>query len=222
MRDAARSHGVQMIERPWGITAFSSASVQAPPDLARLRFRVSRLQQTPAEAFAVTSEAVGEVRRVIREHGVPDGSVQRSQLSLATAWSYGNERKFIGHQCQASFVVESRDLDGVQQLLVDVVAAGANEIQGVGFDVIDKPALRAEARREAVAAARRKAQLYAEAAGVRLGAVVHIDDVDPDKLSEGAYRSHSAARSEASAEDLAPGHVVVSAAVILGFAIAHD
>jgi uncharacterized protein YggE len=222
MRDAARSHAVQMIERPWGITAFSTASVQAPPDLARLRFQVSRLQQTPAQAFAVTSEAVGEVRRAIRERGVPDGSVQRSQLSLASAWNYGNERKFLGYQCQASFVVESRELDGVQQLLVDVVAAGANEIQGVSFDVADKPALRAEARKGAVAAARRKAQLYADAAGVRLGAVLHIDDVDPDKLGEGAHRSHSSARSEASAEDLAPGHVVVSAAVILGFAIAHD
>jgi hypothetical protein len=51
---------------------------------------------------------------------------------------------------------------------------------------------------------------------------LHIDDVDPDKLGEGAYRSHSSTRSESSGEDLAPGHVVVSAAVILGFAIAHD
>jgi uncharacterized protein YggE len=211
-----------MIERPWGITAFSSASVQAPPDLARLRFRVSRVQQTPAQSFAAASEAVSEVRRALREHRVPDGSVQRSQLTLASAWSYGNERKFLGYQCQASFVVESRELDGVQQLLVDVVAAGANEIQGMSFDVIDKPALRAEARKEAVAAARRKAQLYADAAGVRLGVVLHIDDVDPEKLGEGAYRSHSSARSESSGEDLAPGHVVVSAAVILGFAIAHD
>lgn len=211
-----------MIERPWGITAFSSASVQAPPDLARLRFRVSRVQQTPAESFAVTSDAVGEVRRVLREHGVPDGSVRRSQLKLTSAWNYGNERKFIGYQCQASFVVESRDLDGVQQLLVDAVAAGANEIDGMTFDVLDKPALRAEARREAVAAARRKAQLYAEAAGVRLGAVLHIDDVDPEQLEEGSYRSHSSAYSESSEEDLAPGQVVVSAAVILGFAIARD
>jgi uncharacterized protein len=201
-----------MIERPWGITAFSSASVQAPPDLARLRFRVSRLQQTPAESFAMTSEAVGEVRRVLREHRVPDGSVQKSQLTLASSWSNGIDRKFLGYQCQASFVVESRELDGVQQLLVDVVAAGANEIQGMSFDVIDKPALRA----------RRKAQLYADAAGVRLGALLHIDDVDPEKLGEGGYRSHSSALSESSAENLAPGHVVVSAAVILGFAIAHD
>ena len=213
---------MQMIERPWGITAFSTASVQAPPDLARLRFKVSRLEQIPARAFEVTSQAVGEVRRVVREHGVPDGSVRRSQLSLANEWSYGNERKFLGYQCQASFVVESRELDGVQQLLVDVVAAGANELHSVSFDVIDKPSLRAEARREAVAAARRKAQLYAEAAGVKLGAVLHIDDVDPDTLGEEAYRSRSSARSEAAAQDFVPGQVVVSAAVILGFAIAHD
>jgi len=58
--------------------------------------------------------------------------------------------------------------------------------------------------------------------GVRLGAVLHIEDVDPDKLGEGAYRSHSTAHSEAFTDALAPGHVVVSAAVILGFAIAHD
>lgn len=183
---------------------------------------MSRLQQTPAESFTATSGAVGEVRRALREHGVPDGSVQRSQLTLSSAYSYGTDRKFLGYQCTVTFVVETRELDGVQQLLVDVVAAGANEIQRMSFDVIDKPGLRAEARKEAVAAARRKAQLYADAAGVRLGAVLHIDDVDPEKLGEGGYRSHSSAAGGSSAEDLAPGHVVVSAAVILGFAIAHD
>lgn len=180
-----------------------------------------RLQQTPAKAFASATEAVTAVRRAIREHGVPDASVQRSQLSLKSHWSYGNERKFLGYQCQASFSVESRDLDDVQQLLVDIVDAGTNEIESVDFDVIDMPGLRAEARRAAVAAARRKAELYAEAAGVRLGAIMHIEDENPEDV-RGLYRSHSAARMEASEEDLAPGHVVVTAAVTLGFAIAHD
>lgn len=212
---------MQMINRPWGITVYSTASVQAAPDLVRLRFHVARLEQAPAQAFAAATEAVGAVRRAIRAHGVPDGDVQRSRLSLKSHWSYGNERKFLGYQCQASFSVESRDLDDVQQLLVDIVAAGTNEIEGVDFDVIDKPGLRAEARRAAVAAARRKAELYAGEAGVRLGAIVHIEDEDPEQV-RGPYRSHSSARAESSEEDLAPGHVVVSAAVTLGFAIAHD
>ena len=124
----------------------------------------------------------------------------------------------LGYERQAAFAIETRDLDGTERLLVDLVAAGANEIEGVEFDVVAKRELRADARRDAVAAARSKAELYAGAAGVRLGAVLHIEDVNPDQL--GWERGHAAA-PEASAESLAPGHVVVSAAVIVGYAIAH-
>ena len=50
---------------------------------------------------------------------------------------------------------------------------------------------------------------------------MHIDDVDPESAGLQQYRGH-AMGGPASAQDLAPGHVVVSAAVILGFAIIHD
>ena len=49
---------MQMIERPWGIAVFSTASVKAAPDLVRLRFRVARLEQTPAEAFGVATSTL--------------------------------------------------------------------------------------------------------------------------------------------------------------------
>jgi uncharacterized protein YggE len=138
-------------------------------------------------------------------------------------WAYANgTRTFVGYQCQAAFAVESTDLDSVQPLLVDLVASGANEIEGVDFDVLAKRELRAEARRKAVSAARAKAELYAEAAGVRLGAVVHIEDVDPDQVGFERYRSHGSVPGTASDQDLAPGHVVVSAAVTIGFALARD
>jgi uncharacterized protein YggE len=147
--------------------------------------------------------------------------VERSRLGLKSTWSYtGSRREFLGYECTAAFAVQSGDLDDVQRLLVDLVGAGANEIEGIDFDVAGKPAMRAEARRKAVSAAREKAALYAEAAEVRLGPVVHIDDVDPESTRAERYRGHGAG-DEASAEDLAPGHVVVSAAVIVGFSITH-
>lgn len=209
----------QMVERPWGVTVYGAADVKARPDLVRARFKVSRTEQTPSESFAAASKAITAVRQALRDHDVPDAAVERSRLDLQSSHTYGTPREFLGYQCEASFVVETRDLDDVQSLLVDLVAAGANEIGGVVFDVTTKAELRAQARREAVAAARRKAELYAEAAGVRLGGVVHIEDVDPEKMS-GGYRGHGSG-GEASAGDLAPGHVVVSAAVILGFSINH-
>jgi uncharacterized protein YggE len=141
-------------------------------------------------------------------------------LDLKTATEYvDGTRKSVGYQCRAAFAVESGALDDVAALLVDVVA-GATEIEGVDFDVIAKHELRAEARRKAVAAARAKADLYAEAAGVRVGVVVHVEDVDPEQPGASRYRSHADAAT--TAQDLAPGHVVVSAAVILGYAVARD
>jgi uncharacterized protein len=212
---------MQMIERPWGVAAYGAASVKAAPDLVRVRFKVVRLEHTPSRSFAQATDAVSAVREALRRHGLPDRAVENSRLGLKSLRSYGADRKFLGYQCQASFSVESTNLDDVQQLLIDLVAAGANEIDGVDFDVTRKPELRAEARRQAVDAARNKAGLYAEAAGARLGPVVHIDDVDPDSAGAERYRGHAAV-TEHSAEDLAPGHVVVSAAVILGFSITHD
>jgi uncharacterized protein YggE len=213
---------MQMVERPWGVVVYGAASVKAVPDLVRVRFKVIRLEKTPAESFAQASHSVHAVREVLRGHGIPDGGVERSRLGLESKWSYtGNRREFLGYECTAAFSVQSADLDDVQQLLVDLVAAGANEIEGVDFDVADKPAMRAEARRRAVSAARDKAALYAEAAEVRLGPTLHIDDVDPETTRAERFRGHGFDGDEASAEDLAPGHVVVTAAVIVGFSITH-
>jgi uncharacterized protein YggE len=130
-------------------------------------------------------------------------------------------RKFIGYQCQAAFAVEFTTMEDVEPLLVKIVAAGANEIDGVDFDVLAKRELRAQARRQAVAAARAKADLYAEAAAVRLAAVLHVEDVDPERPGSSGYRSHAEVVA-LTAQDLAPGHIVVSAAVIVGYAIARD
>jgi uncharacterized protein YggE len=213
---------MQMVERPWGITAFGAASVKAVPDLVRIRFKILRVEQAPADAFEAVRGSVRAVRAALREHGIEDAAIEGSRLNLKTATEFvDGSSKFVGYQCQAAFAVDSGALDDVEPLLVDVVAAGANEIEGVDFDVIAKRELRAEARRKAVAAARAKANLYAEATGVRLGAVLHIDDVDPEQPGASRYRSHAEAVA-ATAQDLAPGHIVVSAAVILGYAVARD
>jgi uncharacterized protein YggE len=213
---------MQMVEHPWGIAVFGAASVKAVPDLVRVRFRIVRVERSPAAAFEAARAAVRAVRGALREHGIADAAVEGSRLDLTTAFEYVNgTRKFVGYQCQAAFAVESAALDDVEPLLVDVVAAGANEIEGIHFDVIAKRELRAEARRKAVAAARAKADLYAEAAGVRIGAVLHVEDVDPEQPDASRYRNHAEAAAT-TAQDLAPGHIVVSAAVILGYAVARD
>jgi uncharacterized protein YggE len=215
--EAAR--GILVSMQPWGISAHGSAVVTGRPDLAKVRFRISRLEQTPAEAFAGATAIVSKVRETLRQHRIRRSDIKESRLDLRAVWHYGEPTPTLGgYQCQATVAVETSDLDGVPQLLVDVVAAGASEIDSVDFDVRDRGELQADAERRAIEAARARATRYAKAAGVRLGAVLHIEDAsEPPHVYELA-----AARKAGPGEDLAPGEISVTAVVRVGFAITRD
>jgi uncharacterized protein YggE len=210
----------ETIGRPWGISVFGAGSVRVEPQLVRVRLTVDVLKSTPEQAFQEAGAAVSRLRETLRRHGIPDTSVSGSRLKLASEYDgYGGDRTFLGYRCRASYAVETEALDDLQRLIVDAVDAGAHQIDEVEFDVHDKPALRDEARRRAVAAARRKAEVYTEAAGVSLGGVVHVQDVDSESHEFRQYRGHGGGGG-ASAGDLAPGMVEVSAGVVLGFTLA--
>jgi hypothetical protein len=211
----------QSIDSPWGASVFGAASVNANPDLVRLRVAIRQTHPKPSEAFAVTRDAVDRVREVLRTHGVPDTAVSTSRLGLKSSWKFtAGEHKFAGYECSADFVIELRDLDALDTVLIDVVEAGANQVDEVEFDVSTKKELRAQAREAAVAAARDKAALYAEAAGVRLGPVIHIQDVDSESMA--APRGHGQAPGGGSEGNLVPGKISVNAGVLLGFALISD
>jgi uncharacterized protein len=214
-------NGTQSIDAPWGMSVFGAASVDGAPDVARLRVAIKQTRRKPGEAFEVTRAGVNQVREVLRRHAIPDSAVSTSRLDLKSSWSFGSERKFLGYECRASFVIEVRDLDALEAVLVEVVEAGANQVDGVEFDVSTKKELRAQARVAAVAAAREKAALYAEAASVRLGPVIHIKDVDSDQL-QNVYRGHGSGGGAGGEGDLTPGKISVTAGVVVGFSIVGD
>jgi uncharacterized protein len=57
-----------------------------------------------------------------------------------------------------------------------LVGAGANDIGGINFMVSGASKLLDQAREQAIADARRKAEIYAKAAGVTLGAPLSISE----------------------------------------------
>ncbi|MEV0649315.1 SIMPL domain-containing protein [Phytomonospora sp. NPDC050363] len=209
------------IGNPWGLTAHGSARAHAAPDVARVQLGTARVEPSAAEAFAATRALVERIRAALRERGVVDEAVEESRLSLSTEYDgYGEERRFLGYRCEASFAVELRDLDALEPALVAATEAGANRVDGVVFTVADPAALEERARRDAVKAARKRAGLLAQAAGVRLGPVVHLEDLDGPE--EGPVMYRAMAESAPGGGELRPGRVSVAARVVVGFAILRD
>ncbi|MGH6656371.1 MAG: SIMPL domain-containing protein [Actinocrinis sp.] len=201
---------------------FGAASVEAAPDLARLRVAIKQIMPEPSEAFEVTRTGVNRVREVLRRHAIPDTAVSSSRLNLRSTWNFtGSERTFLGYECAVFFVIELRELEILETVLVDVVDAGVNQVDGVEFDVRGKKELRTRAREAAVADARDKADSYARAADVRLGPVVHIKDVDSEP-SQNTYRWQTQSSAGGGEGDLMPGKITVSAGVVVGFSLIGD
>ena len=211
----------QAIQNPLGVTVFGSAVLRVEPDVASLNFTVSRLEQHPKDAFATTREAVQKVSEYLAQAGIEN--VGSSRINLTQSFRYvGGENTFLGYEAEVTFNLTLTDLDRMEEILVGVVDEGVNKIH-VDFRTTRLKELRTDARRRAIAAAREKAEVYCEVAGVTLGSVLHIEDVNPDQVLRGYEQNQSILRSqvldEGSARAFNPGNIAVNGAVIVTFAL---
>ena len=108
-------------------------------------------------------------------------------------------------------------MDKTDSLLTGLIAAGANELTSVIFQTTRLKELRVDARRRAVVAAREKAELYCTAAGVSVGRVLAIEDVNPESLS-GRNEGHTY-REPAIVDDWGEPAAIDPAAIAVGAAV---
>lgn len=217
MSDSSGSAGAE------GVTVFGSAVIRVEPDLASIVVAVTRVEQKPDAAFAKAREGARSVAAYLKREGVEDFGSSRATLANEFRFERG-ESRFVGYQGMIEFNVVLRDLDRLDALLTGVLGAGANVLRSVAFQTSRFKELRAEARRMAVQAARAKAELYCAAAGVAPGAVVSIEDVNPESLanrSEGHHVSPPAVTVEDTADPgpMNPGAISVAAAVRIRYRI---
>ncbi len=210
----------QAIYQPFGISVFGSAIIRVEPDVASLYFAVSRLEQEPKDAFQKAREGALSVQAFLRQANIDD--VGSSRVQLAEEFHYGgSEKRFAGYRASISFHVLLRELDRMEEILAGVINAGANSIRSIDLQTSRLKEVRAEARQRAVEAAREKAELYCKTAGVNLGAVIHIEDANPDLLhrQEGHRISEIKPDDEGPLNAFEPGSIVVGGAVFVAFQI---
>ena len=113
--------------------------------------------------------------------------------------------------------VTVRDLAKLGAILGATTGAGANNIWGIEFEIEDPSKLEAEARQEAVAQAKARAEQLAQLAGVKLGRVVSLGESGGSMPSGRGYGySMEAARADVPVQR---GELTISQDVQIVFAI---
>jgi uncharacterized protein YggE len=193
--------------------------VQAQPDEAVVTFEVVAVADGAAEAFATAGERARALDAVLDDAGVDAG--RRSTLGIVLHElqefdAAGQPRRT--HRASTTVSVRFLDPEEIPPLLQAAVDRADAYVRGPVWRLSDTSAAAAEACRRAAADASARAEAYAGALGLRVGAI--------ERLEEAATAEHGpvagvAMRSVMTAEPppIYPGELQVGAVVDVVFAL---
>jgi uncharacterized protein YggE len=178
---ALASPALAQAEPTPAISVSGEGTVSVAPDLAEIDAGVASDAKTAKEAAEANNAAMGKVLTALKGAGIDEKDFQTSRLSLQPQYAQPTPGRqappaIIGYRATNHVTIKVHDLTKVANVIDTLVAAGANDIGNVGFTVAQPSKLLDEAREKAVADARRKAEIYAKATRVTLGAPLDITE----------------------------------------------
>jgi uncharacterized protein YggE len=199
------------------ISVIGEAELSVPPDLAQIEGGVATEAKTAREASETNNAAMGKVLLALKGAGIDEKDFQTSRLSLQPQYAPNRSgpNAIVGYQASNRVTIKLRDVTKVAGVIDTLVAAGANNIGGINFMVSTASKLLDDAREQAIADARRKAEIYAKAAGVTLGAPVGISE----EGSPGPMPFRKMAAGMAASAPVAQGEETLRVTVSVSWAI---
>lgn len=190
-------------------------SVEAAPDMATISLGVREEARSAGDALSAMAKATRGIMGQLTAFGIDESDIQTSGLSLNPIYerqrnSTNAPPRIIGFAAANMVTVRTTDLDRLGTLLDAVVDAGANTFSGLRFGLKDRGELLEEARRKAVADALARAEIYADAAGVKLGEIISISEAGSPSVRQMNMRADAAF---AESVPIAPGELTISARV---------
>lgn len=180
----AAGFAVPVLAAEPALTLQGHGEISAKPDTAVVTSGVTTEAGTAREALSENTTAMADLVAALKAAGIEPKDIQTSGFSVNPQYVYpkpaddGSQQppRISGYQVSNSVTVKVVDLSHLGTILDDMVTVGANTVNGVSFSVDDPASLYDEARKQAFADARHKADVYAKAAGFHIGTIESIDE----------------------------------------------
>lgn len=147
------------------------------PDIAKVSFGIQQSGSSLKNVQETVSQKSKSLTDSFKKLGIAEDDIRTTSYNVSPEYDYTDpSARITGFMVSITYEVTIRDFDKVNDALSQGVATGANLIGGVSFEVNDKTQKEKvqEARKEAVAEAKEKAEDLASAAGISLGRVINI------------------------------------------------
>jgi uncharacterized protein len=156
------------------------ASIEAVPDYVTVQVGISNRASSPTAALDQNSAVARKIIDFSKSFGIPERDIQTQSINLAPAYksvrdpSGAMRQEPDGYNASNMVRVKLGDLSRLGAFMRQVLDQGATNIASVHFGLQNPEKLSDEAQAKAVEDAMRQAQVLAQAAKVKLGAIRDI------------------------------------------------
>ncbi|MHC1782943.1 MAG: SIMPL domain-containing protein [Anaerolineaceae bacterium] len=193
------------------------------PDVAYVYIGVHSQSESVADALKDNNSQATAVTEALKEMGVDAKDIQTTNFNVYPMQTYGQQGEVTGttYSVDNTVYVTVRKLDQLGKLLDTVVKSGANSINGVTFDVVEKEEALAAARKLAIENARKQAEEIASVTGVTLGDLVsiNINAANPPSMYEMKGLGGGGGMASSVMAPISAGQMVITADAYLSYEI---
>jgi uncharacterized protein YggE len=207
------------------ISVSGQGEASVAPDMALLSLSVVRNGKTAEEALSSNSTAMKDVLSSLRADGIADRDVQTSNFSIHPQYRQSEPKdgvveppEVVGYEVSNMLMLKVRDLGKLGELIDSSVKLGVNQGGQISFTNDNPDTVLTEARKAAVAEAVAKARTLTEAAGVKLGRILEINENSASPMPEPMMRM-SMAKDMRQAVPIAAGENSYTVTVNVTFAL---
>ena len=195
------------------ITVTGNGNVLVSADTAVVNIGVNIRNRNALKAQQHANELIAAVRKALIDNGIPAEDINTGYVELFTIYDYdyssGSDAVSM-YTANSMLAIQLKDMTQVGKVIDLAFGAGANSLNGVSFSASDTDAARKEALKAAVEQARVKAEVLAEAAGLKITGIEAINEGGTYSFDSGLNNF----RAKGMADEAAMAETVVQAAKI--------
>ena len=165
------------------ITVNGSGETLVTADTAVVSVGVNVRKKDALEAQSAANEVIASIRAALAGAGLKEEDISTGYINLYAVYDYSKDvEEIVAYNANSSLAIKVTDMGRVGEVIDLAFGAGANTLDGVSFSVADDTEARKESLKAAVADAKEKAAILAEAAG--------LGEIEILKIEEGSVFSY--------------------------------
>lgn len=199
-------------------TASGTGKVTAAPNTAQISLGVTETSSAVSDAQAKLNTKSNNVINALKKLGIEEKDIKTTNYSISPNYDFSAGQRITGYTASQNLEVKTQKTEVANSVVDTATATGANVVGGVTFTFDDETRAKLEnqARKEAVGKAKEKAKSLADAAGIRLGRIIDVQETTGGQIMPVVRNLKIGGTSDAST-NVTPGENSIEITVTLSY-----